>query len=351
MKLKIIFLTISTTLLLLTLSGLFFYYYLLSDWGDKDRILPPFYFCGPYAWEWPFAYEYLPHLLKDAYHPDEVPEDVEEKLVVIRDGEPEVVFDVSGWEPGEHVMRFYAKRREYDTLVMTSFDTGDTIVYEIRELSYLEQAEAATLFLYPWHGEDTISYQVWSWSLWINGKQAGDFFRPIESLVLLPEEKIELEYIDVPTEGIVTITIEDFEPPFTIRRLERFPDLEVIFMTLYFEDYAYEYYRRLTSELIHYKEKCWLSKWLYFRGLKQVTEIADLYLYIEGVRDAELWFLRNFTKLKVLWIESNNVTDAGLKHLEKLSGLRILYFYQTEVSEEGVAELREALPGCKITFR
>jgi len=338
-------------LLLLILSVLFSYYYLVSDWGDKDRILPPFYFCGPYAWERPFAYEYLPHLLKDAYHPDEVPEDVEEKLVVIRDGEPEVVFDVSGWEPGEHVMRFYARRREYDTLVMTSFDTGDTILYEIRELFPQEQTESATLFLYPWHGEDTISYQVSSWGLRINGKQAGVLFRPIESMSFLPEEKIELEYIDAPTQGIVTITIEDFEPPFTIRRLERFPDLEVIFMTLYFEDYAYEYYRRLTPELIRYKERCWLSKWLYFRGLKQVTEIADLYLYIEGVRDAELWFLRNFTKLKGLWIESDSITDAGLKHLAKLSGLRTLYLYGTEVSEEGVAELRELLPRCDIMRR
>ncbi|TKJ39875.1 hypothetical protein CEE36_10105 [candidate division TA06 bacterium B3_TA06] len=297
--------------------------------------------------------------MRDVYLPDEVPRDVVEKLFVSARGEPYIkyrralnmVYDVSTWKPGKDVVKFYAWRREYDTVVWISWDTGDSIGYEVRELFPQEQTESATLFLYPWHGEDTISYQVSSWSLRINGKQAGILFRPIESMSFLPEEKIELEYIDAPTQGIVTITIEDFEPPFTIRRLERFPDLEVIFMTLYFEDYAYEYYRRLTSDLIRYKERCWLSKWLYFRGLKQVTEIADLYLYIEGVRDAELWFLRNFNKLKGLWIESDSITDAGLKHLAKLSGLRTLDLYETEVSEEGVAELREALPECKITFR
>jgi len=117
---------------------------------------------------------------------DEVPRDVVEKLFVSARGEPYIkyrkalnmVYDVSTWKPGEDVVEFYAWRREYDTLVMTSFDTGDTILYEIRELSHRESFYSSTLFLYPWKGEDTIFYELFSWALTVNGRQVGSVVRP-----------------------------------------------------------------------------------------------------------------------------------------------------------------------------
>jgi hypothetical protein len=277
------------------------------------------------------AREILTLLWKDAYSPDEVPEDVAEKgktLIITHRGEPYIVYDVSGWEPGEDVVGFYLPK----------------------PFPRMDEERAPLLFFYPWHGEDSIDYKVDPEPLTVNGKIVGGILSPIESINILGDEEIDIEQIDLRTQGILTLTTQEFEPEYTIRRLRRFPDLEVVFMYLDRISYAYSDCF-VWNEALHYKEKCWLSKWLYFRDLKQVTEIADLYLYIEGVRDAELWFLRNFNKLKGLWIESDSITDAGLKHLAKLSGLRTLDLYGTEVSEEGAAELREALPRCKITSR
>ena len=47
---------------------------------------------------------------------------------------------------------------------------------------------------------------------------------------------------------------------------------------------------------------------------------------------------------------SNNkkVTDAGLVHLKGLTGLKDLGLYGTKVTNAGVAELKKALPKCKI---
>ena len=42
------------------------------------------------------------------------------------------------------------------------------------------------------------------------------------------------------------------------------------------------------------------------------------------------------------------VTDAGLPHLRELKGLTSLYLTETKVTAAGKAELRKALPKCKI---
>jgi len=42
------------------------------------------------------------------------------------------------------------------------------------------------------------------------------------------------------------------------------------------------------------------------------------------------------------------VTDKGLKELAALKGLQELYLGRREVTAAGIAELRKALPDCKI---
>jgi hypothetical protein len=43
------------------------------------------------------------------------------------------------------------------------------------------------------------------------------------------------------------------------------------------------------------------------------------------------------------------MTDAGLKHFEALNNLRYIYFLgEGNISDAGIAELRKALPNCKI---
>jgi len=278
------------------------------------------------------AREILPLLWKNAYSPDEVPKDVVEKgktLILTHRGEPYIVYDVSEWEPGEDVVGFYLPK---------PFPRMD------------EEERAPLLFFYPWHGEDSIDYKVDPGPLTVNGKIVGYVLSSIEFTYFHEDVEIDIEQIDTRTQGILTLTTQEFEPEYTIRRLRRFPDLEVVFMYLDRISYAYSDCF-VWNEALHYKEKCWLSKWLYFRNLKEVTEIANLYLYLADIADDELRFLSNFTKLKGLWIKSDSLTDAGLAHLEKLSGLRTFYLYGTEVSEEGVAELRELLPRCDIMRR
>ena len=43
------------------------------------------------------------------------------------------------------------------------------------------------------------------------------------------------------------------------------------------------------------------------------------------------------------------MTDAGLKELAAIKSLPHLYLRGTKVTDQGVAELRKALPECKIT--
>jgi hypothetical protein len=42
------------------------------------------------------------------------------------------------------------------------------------------------------------------------------------------------------------------------------------------------------------------------------------------------------------------VTDAGLAHLKQMKSLRTLTLESTKVTEAGIAELKAALPECKV---
>jgi len=53
--------------------------------------------------------------------------------------------------------------------------------------------------------------------------------------------------------------------------------------------------------------------------------------------------------LTVLHLYGNKkITDAGLVHLQGLKKLMSLYLGETKVTDAGVAELKKALPGCRI---
>ncbi|HIF30617.1 MAG TPA: hypothetical protein EYG57_06500 [Planctomycetes bacterium] len=55
------------------------------------------------------------------------------------------------------------------------------------------------------------------------------------------------------------------------------------------------------------------------------------------------------TNLTVLHLYGNKkITDAGLVHLQGLKKLMSLYLGETKVTDAGVAELKKALPGCRI---
>ena len=56
----------------------------------------------------------------------------------------------------------------------------------------------------------------------------------------------------------------------------------------------------------------------------------------------------DFEKVTRLSLGFTNITDAGLKDIAKLQNLTDLILSDTKITYEGVAELRKAMPNCKI---
>ena len=42
------------------------------------------------------------------------------------------------------------------------------------------------------------------------------------------------------------------------------------------------------------------------------------------------------------------ITDAGLVHLKGLTNLRTLYLYGTQITDADIADLKKALPNCRV---
>ncbi|MCA9069043.1 MAG: hypothetical protein KDA84_08980, partial [Planctomycetaceae bacterium] len=94
------------------------------------------------------------------------------------------------------------------------------------------------------------------------------------------------------------------------------------------------------------------GEWLGDSELKELADhptLRELRLLGTSISDEGLRHLTGLDKLEYLRIfESSNVTDEGLKYLESLETLRRLDLKETGVTTEGVAELKQALPKCKI---
>jgi hypothetical protein len=63
-------------------------------------------------------------------------------------------------------------------------------------------------------------------------------------------------------------------------------------------------------------------------GLKVLTHLPKL-------KELNLWYC-------------GNIDDSGVSYLAKIKTLRVLNRGGTKISDVGVAQLREALPDCKI---
>jgi Leucine Rich Repeat (LRR) protein len=77
-------------------------------------------------------------------------------------------------------------------------------------------------------------------------------------------------------------------------------------------------------------------------------QLEDLYLGFTQVTDDGIKDLVLLKQLKTLDLTSTRVTDAGLNDLSSLTQLQTLFLNETRVSEAGLAELRRALPSCRI---
>lgn len=72
---------------------------------------------------------------------------------------------------------------------------------------------------------------------------------------------------------------------------------------------------------------------------------------VPPLNDAALAYLRYLPKLRSLSLAGAKITDAGLRQLYTVSALESLDLRETKVSAGAVAELRKALPKCKIRDR
>ena len=82
--------------------------------------------------------------------------------------------------------------------------------------------------------------------------------------------------------------------------------------------------------------------------LKDLDPFDTLLVRGDGITDAGLQQIGAFEQLRRLDIQSKNVTDEGVKSLAGLKNLESLSLSQTSVTNAGVAELRKALPKCKV---
>ena len=70
------------------------------------------------------------------------------------------------------------------------------------------------------------------------------------------------------------------------------------------------------------------------------------------ITDAGLVHLNGLTSLQTLYLGGPKFTDAGLAHLKGMTKLQELSLgYNKQVTDAGVAELKKALPNCKIIKR
>jgi hypothetical protein len=82
--------------------------------------------------------------------------------------------------------------------------------------------------------------------------------------------------------------------------------------------------------------------------LEGLTRLHHLYLTNSEVSDGHLIRLEWLTELQTLDLWGTKITDAGPIHLKRLTQLDTLWLSQQNITDAGVAELRKALPNCKI---
>jgi hypothetical protein len=84
--------------------------------------------------------------------------------------------------------------------------------------------------------------------------------------------------------------------------------------------------------------------------LKGLTNLKRLSLQDTALTDAGLIYLSGLTNLEDLSISYTAVTDSGLVHLRGCTNLKLLRIGATLVTEKGNAELKKAIPYCKIRY-
>jgi len=82
-----------------------------------------------------------------------------------------------------------------------------------------------------------------------------------------------------------------------------------------------------------------------------LSKLRQLDLGGTPISDAGLARLVQLKRLEWLDLQSTEVTDAGIETLTQLPRLTEIYVHGSKISDRGKAELKRALPNCKIDRR
>lgn len=70
------------------------------------------------------------------------------------------------------------------------------------------------------------------------------------------------------------------------------------------------------------------------------------------VNNFGLRHLKYLPNLRELSLDCPKVDNRGIRYLKKLTNLRVLYLAgETNINSSGIAELKKALPGCRIVIK
>lgn len=86
------------------------------------------------------------------------------------------------------------------------------------------------------------------------------------------------------------------------------------------------------------------------RSLKPLVKLERLFLQGTRISDGSVDVLVGFPELQQLELDRTRITDLGARRLVSLSKLKSLRLQDTHVSRETIDRLKQALPGCTITW-
>jgi hypothetical protein len=84
------------------------------------------------------------------------------------------------------------------------------------------------------------------------------------------------------------------------------------------------------------------------KDLARLPKLETLSMFGFHTPNAVCKELAQFKQLRVPDLNLSKVNDEGLKDLAQLEGLELLNVAATEVTDAGLAEIRKALPKCRV---
>jgi Leucine-rich repeat (LRR) protein len=85
-------------------------------------------------------------------------------------------------------------------------------------------------------------------------------------------------------------------------------------------------------------------------NLRKFSKLKMLVLMDTPLTDEGAAEIGKLESLEILNVSRTQITDAGLKHFEQLHHLQSLDILGTKATREGLEALRQAMPGCGISF-